>query len=109
MPVAVRMSAVVAALLVSVLIACEEVATGGGVTMTICDTAKCGKSTCSEMSGPAPFVPWCLAVALACCDQRWRRSCLRRLPNVRAPGGCDPEMQTRAKHREGACCGSRAP
>ena len=35
--------------------------------------------------------------------------CLRRLPNVRAPGGCDPEMQTRAKHREGACCGSRAP
>ena len=56
MPVAVKMSAVVAALLVSVLIACEEVATGGGVTMTICDTAKCGKGTCSEMLGQVPFV-----------------------------------------------------
>ncbi|KAG2557898.1 hypothetical protein PVAP13_8NG146904 [Panicum virgatum] len=49
--VAVRMPA---ALLLSMLIACAEVATGGGAT--ICDTAKCGKGTCSEMLGQVPFV-----------------------------------------------------
>ena len=52
--VAVRMPVAVAALLLSVLIACAEVATGGGAT--ICDTAKCGKGTCSEMLGQVPFV-----------------------------------------------------
>ena len=51
-PVPVRMPAAV--LLLSVLIACAEVATGGGAT--ICDTAKCGKGTCSEMLGQVPFV-----------------------------------------------------
>ena len=53
-PVEVRMPVAVAALLLSVLIACAEVATGGGAT--ICDTGKCSKGSCSELPGPVPFV-----------------------------------------------------
>jgi len=52
-PVPVRVPAAVAAMVLAGL-ACAEVAAGGG--QTICDTAKCGKGTCSEMLGQVPFV-----------------------------------------------------
>ena len=45
------------------------------------------------------LLPWCLAAALARCDQGRRRPCLWQLPNVRAPGvvGVLDLMETQAE------------
>ncbi|XP_039832612.1 uncharacterized protein LOC120693267 [Panicum virgatum] len=73
-PVPVRMPA--AALLLSVLITCAEVAAGDG--QTICDTAKCGRGTCSEMPGvPLPL----FTTSYNCtCDAGWSQPTLFNLP-----------------------------
>ncbi|PUZ38981.1 hypothetical protein GQ55_9G240700 [Panicum hallii var. hallii] len=73
MMVPVRRRPAVAALLLAVL-ACAEVAAGGGAT--ICDTAKCGKGSCSEMPGPIPFV----TTSYNCtCDPGWSQPRLLNL------------------------------
>ncbi|OEL36272.1 hypothetical protein BAE44_0002709 [Dichanthelium oligosanthes] len=71
-------SPVAATLLLALLACTAEIAAGGG--RTICDTANCGKGTCSEVPGaPIPLI----TTSYNCtCDPGWSQPTLFNLPPV---------------------------